>query len=50
MATGKGGPLGQEFEQSLLRYIAAALGVSYEQLSKDYSQTNYSSARAAMAG
>ncbi|MFU1607311.1 phage portal protein [Sulfitobacter pontiacus] len=46
---GKGGPLGQEFEQSLLRYIAAALGVSYEQLSKDYSQTNYSSARAAMA-
>lgn len=46
---GKGGPLGQEFEQSLLRYIAAALGVSYEQLSKDYSQTNYSSAKAAMA-
>lgn len=46
---GKGGPLGQEFEQSLLRYIAASLGVSYEQLSKDYSQTNYSSARAAMA-
>lgn len=48
-AAGKGGPLGQEFEQSLLRYIAASLGVSYEQLSKDYSQTNYSSARAAMA-
>jgi lambda family phage portal protein len=46
---GKGGPLGQEFEQSLLRYIAASLGVSYEQLSRDYSQTNYSSARAAMA-
>lgn len=46
---GKGGPLGQEFEKSLLRYIAASLGVSYEQLSKDYSNTNYSSARAAMA-
>lgn len=45
---GQGGPLGSEFEQSLLRYIAANLGVSYEQLSKDYSQTNYSSARAAM--
>lgn len=42
------GALGTEFEQSLLRYIAAALGVSYEQLSKDYSSTNYSSARAAM--
>lgn len=46
---GKGGPLGQDFEKSLLRYIASALGVSYEQLSKDFSQTNYSSARAAMA-
>lgn len=45
---GEGGPLGTEFEQSLLRYIAANLGVSYEQLSKDYSSTNYSSARAAM--
>lgn len=45
---GKGGPLGSEFEQSLLRYISANLGVSYEQLSKDYSQTNYSSARAGM--
>ncbi|TCR95971.1 phage portal protein [Rhizobium sp. BK418] len=47
-APGQGGPLGSEFEQSLLRHIAAALGVSYEQLSKDYSKTNYSSARAAM--
>lgn len=45
---GQGGPLGSDFEKSLLRYIAANLGVSYEQLSKDYSQTNYSSARAAM--
>jgi lambda family phage portal protein len=45
---GQAGPLGTEFEQSLLRYIASALGVSYEQLSKDYSQTNYSSARASI--
>lgn len=43
------GPLGTEFEASLLRYIAASMGVSYEQLSRDYTQTNYSSARAAMA-
>jgi len=42
-------PLGMEFEQSLLRYIAATLNVSYEQLSRDYTSTNYSSARAAMA-
>lgn len=45
---GQGGPLGTEFEMSLLRYIAATLGVSYEQLSKDYTQTTYSSARASM--
>lgn len=45
---GQGGPLGTDFEQSLLRYIAANLGVSYEQLSKDYSKSNYSSIRAAM--
>lgn len=41
--------VGQEFEQSLLRYIAASLNVSYEELSKDFSKTNYSSARAAMS-
>lgn len=45
---GNGGPMGDNFERSLLRHIAAALGVSYEQLSRDYTQTNYSSARAAM--
>jgi lambda family phage portal protein len=45
---GQGGPLGTDFEVSLLRYIAANLGISYEQLSKDYTKTNYSSARAAM--
>ena len=45
---GANGPMGEKFEQSLLRYIAAALNISYEQLSRDYTQTNYSSARAAM--
>ncbi|GHM43529.1 hypothetical protein ECZU48_18620 [Escherichia coli] len=29
------------FEQSLLRYIAAGLGVSYEQLSRNYAQMSY---------
>ncbi len=46
---GEPGGVGSDFEQSLLRYISASLGVSYEQLSKDYSKTNYSSARAAAA-
>lgn len=45
---GTAGPLGTDFENSLLRYIAANLGVSFEQLSRDYSKTNYSSIRAAM--
>lgn len=49
ISPGNGGPLGMEFEASLLRYIAATLGVSYEQLSRDYTKTNYSSARASMA-
>lgn len=40
---GTPGGVGQEFEQSLIRYTAALLNVSYEQLSKDYSKTNYSS-------
>lgn len=48
MPMGKPGGIGSEFEQSLLRYLAADLGVSYEQLSRDYSETNYSSARAGM--
>jgi len=46
---GTPGGVGQDFEKSLLRYIAATLGVSYEELSRDFSDTNYSSARAAMA-
>lgn len=46
---GTPGGVGTGFEESLLRYISASLGVSYEQLSRDYTKTNYSSARAAMA-
>jgi lambda family phage portal protein len=37
-----------EFEKACLRNIAAGLGLSYEQLSQDWSSTNYSSARAAL--
>lgn len=44
----KEAPLGADFEVSLLRHIAASLGLSYEQLSRDFSRTNYSSARAAL--
>lgn len=46
---GTPGGVGTMFEDSLLRHTAAALGLSYEQLSRDYSKTNYSSARASMA-
>ena len=38
-----------EFESGILRNIAKGLGVSFEQLSGDFSKTNYSSARAAMS-
>lgn len=44
---GQGGPLGGEFEASLNRVIASALGVSYEQFSRDYTRTNYSSGKMA---
>lgn len=47
---GTPGGVGQDFETSMLRYVAALLGVSYEELSRDYTKTNYSSARAAMLG
>ena len=36
------------FTRAVLRLIASALGLTYEELSMDFSQTNYSSARAAM--
>lgn len=45
---GTPGGVGTGFEESLLRHIAAALGLSYEQFSRDYTKTNYSSARASM--
>lgn len=37
-----------EFEKACLRNVAAGTGLSYEQISQDWSQTNYSSARAAL--
>lgn len=37
-----------DFEAAVLRNIAAGTGLSYEQLSQDWSKTNYSSARAAL--
>lgn len=45
---GTPGGVGTDFEQALLRYAAASLGLSYEQFSRDYTNTNYSSARASM--
>lgn len=38
----------ENFVRAVLRQVAAAAGVTYEELSMDYSTTNYSSARAAM--
>lgn len=38
----------EAFERTALRNVASALGLSYEQLSMDWSQVNYSSARAAL--
>lgn len=46
---GTPGGVGTDYEESLLRNIAASLGLSYEQFSRDYTKTNYSSARASMA-
>lgn len=37
-----------EFMRSMLREIAAGVGTSYESLSRDYSQSNYSSSRLAL--
>lgn len=47
---GTPGGVGTEFEASLLRHTAAALGLSYEEFTRDYTKTNYSSARAGLAG
>jgi lambda family phage portal protein len=46
---GTPGGVGTDFESSLLRHVAAGLGVSYEELSKDYSKVSYSSARTSVA-
>lgn len=46
---GTPGGVGTDFEGSLLRHVAAGLGVSYEELSKDYSKVSYSSARTSIA-
>ncbi len=37
-----------EFMRYMLRSVAAGIGVSYESLSRDYSQSNYSSSRLAL--
>lgn len=46
-ALGTPGGIGTEFEVSLQRHIAAALGVSYEEFSNDFSRVNYSSGQLA---
>ncbi|WP_231606129.1 phage portal protein [Pandoraea apista] len=38
----------EDFAHEMLRSVAAALGVSAEQITQDWSKTNYSSARAAL--
>lgn len=45
---GTPGGVGTAYEESLLRNIAAGLGVSYEEFSRDYSKVSYSSARTSM--
>ena len=45
---GQPGGVGTDYEESLLRHLAAGLGLSYEEFSHDFTKTNYSSARAAM--
>jgi len=47
---GTPGGVGSEFEKALHRQLAAGFNMSYEEFSRDFSQSNYSSARAAMNG
>lgn len=47
LPAGTVGGVGQNFEESLNRYIAAGLGISYEEYTHDFSKANYSSMRAA---
>lgn len=46
---GTPGGIGSDFEASLLRRVSATLGVSYEELSRDLSKTNYTGLKAGMA-
>lgn len=46
---GSNSGIGANFEQSMMRYLAAAFGMSYEEFSKDYANANYSNLRAAMS-
>lgn len=42
------GAFGEAFSNSMLRHLAAAIGVSFEELSRDYSKSKYSTLRAAL--
>lgn len=44
---GNPGGVGTEFEASFIRYLAASLDVSYEELAHDWTKTTYSGGRAA---
>jgi lambda family phage portal protein len=46
---GTPGGVGSDFHESLLRHLAASLNISYEELSRDFSKSSYSSNRASMA-
>jgi len=48
MNAGSPGGVGDDFEMSLLRNLAASLGMTYEELAGDLRNTNYSSIRAGM--
>ncbi len=45
---GTPGGVGTEFEAALQRYLAAAMDTTYEEVSRDFSKTNYSSIKAAL--
>jgi len=48
-AAGSPGGVGQDFEKSMLRYLSATLNVSYEELSRDFSDANYASMKGGIA-
>ena len=48
LPAGQGGPLGTEFEKSLVRYMAANFNMSYEEFSGDMSGVNYSTLKGAV--